>query len=258
MTGAGGPRPVTLWSLEWLRLVRTPQAVTLAAVFAAIGLVEPVFARYQNDLLAQLGHGRLGAIPAAVPADGLSDYVSQAMLIGLIMVVMLTAAAVSFDSRPGVATFLRTRTDSMWRLIAPRFTMAASAAAVAYWLGTIAAWVQTSELIGSLPAGAMLAGALCGAVYLVFATAVTALAAGIGRGTLAAGAIALGILLSLSALGIVGVISRYLPGALVGAPAALVSGTHDLSWYLPSMLIALAAAAAALALSCRQLSRREL
>ena len=252
------PRPVTLWRLEGLRLLRTPQAVMLAAVFVAIGLIEPVLTRYQNDLLSRLGHGQVRAAAAPAPADGLSSYFSQAMLIGLIMVVMVTAAVVSFDARPGVATFLRTRAAGMWQLIAPRVTTAASVAVVAYWLGTIAAWVQTRELIGSLPAGAVAGGALCGAVYLAFAVAVTALAAGIGRGTLAAGAIALGILLALSALGVIGVISRYLPGVLAGAPGALATRSHALSYYLPAMLITLAAAAAALVLAARQLSRREL
>ena len=35
--GRAVPRPVTLWRLEWLRLVRTPRAVSLLAVFVAIG-----------------------------------------------------------------------------------------------------------------------------------------------------------------------------------------------------------------------------
>lgn len=252
------PRPVTVWRLEWLRLVRTPRAVSLLAVFVAIGLIEPVFVRYQNDLLAHVGRGLRVSVPPPAPADGLTSFISQAMLIGLIIVVMLTASAVSFDSRPGMATFLRTRSDRMWPLLAPRVTASAVAAIAAYWLGTAAAWVQTSQLIGPLPAGRVLAGALCGAVYLAFAVAVTALAAGIGRGTLAAGAIGLGILLGLSALGVLRVLSRWLPSTLAGAAGDLASGVHPLSYYLPALLIAIGASAAALALATWRLGAREI
>jgi len=48
---------MSLWRLEWLRLVRTPRALALGAVFVAIGLIEPVVTRYQNVLLAHVGNG---------------------------------------------------------------------------------------------------------------------------------------------------------------------------------------------------------
>ncbi len=53
----------------------------------------------------------------------------------------------------------------------PRVTVSAGAAVAAYALGTLAAWYETALLLGSQPAGAMLAGLLCASVYLVFAGA---------------------------------------------------------------------------------------
>ena len=91
------------------------------------------------------------------------------------MVVVVAAGAFTFDSRHGLATFLRTRIASFWQLLAPRFTVNAAAAAIGYLLGTLAAWFETDVLIGAPPAGAMLGGMLCGAVYLAYAVAVTAL-----------------------------------------------------------------------------------
>ena len=83
------------------------------------------------------------------------------------MVVAISAGAMSFDTHRGFSTFLSTRATGMWVLVATRFTVNATAAALAYTLGLLAAWYETALLLGSLPVGAMLAGLLCESVYLV-------------------------------------------------------------------------------------------
>ena len=104
-----GPRPVmSLWRLEWLRLTRTPRALALGLVFVVIGLIEPVATKFENRLLGHVGGGVKVTLPPPAPADGLNSYVSEATLIGLILAVAFTAGAMSFDARPGLATFLRT------------------------------------------------------------------------------------------------------------------------------------------------------
>jgi ABC-2 type transport system permease protein len=249
---------MSLWRLEWLRLVRTPRALSLAIVFLAIGLIEPVATKYASTLLAHTGHGAVIRLPKPTPADALSSYVSEATVVGLIILVAVSASALGFDSSPGLAAFFRTRVSSMWRLIAPRFTAYAVAGSLAYLLGTLAAWYETRLLIGSLPVAGLFAGTLCGAVYLAFAVAVTALATSLSRNTLASAGMTLAILLALPLLADVHAISSWVPSALVGAPADLVAGTYQLSHYLPALAVAVVAAAAALALGSRLLRSREI
>ena len=81
-------------------------------------------------------------MPAPAPKDGIANYISQVGQTGLIVVVVITAGALAFDARRGLSTFLRTRTSTMWQLIAPRFTINAAAAVTAYTLGTVAAWYE--------------------------------------------------------------------------------------------------------------------
>jgi ABC-2 type transport system permease protein len=250
---------MNLWRLEWLRLTRTPRAVALVAAFVLLGLVEPVVTRYESTLLGGQAAGgvRIYLLPPK-PADGLRSYISNASLIGLIVAVTLAAGALSVDSRPGLAVFLRTKTTGIWQLIMPRFTVGAAAAAVAYILGTFAAWYETDLLIGSLPLGGMLAGILCGTAYLVFAVAVTALATSLTRSTLAAVGITLALLLVLPIIGTVHAADTWLPSTLVTAPVDLVSGAHHLAHFLPTLAVTVAASAAALALAVLRLRTREI
>jgi ABC-2 type transport system permease protein len=250
-------RRMNLWRLEWLRLVRTPRAISLAILFIAVGLIEPVVTKYQATILAHVGRGVRITAPAPTPADSLNAYVSEITLVGLVLVVVLAAGAFTFDARPGLAIFLRTRVSGCWQLLAPRFAVWAAAAAVAYLLGTLAAWYETVLLIGRLPAGQVLAGVACGAVYLTFAVAVTALAASMARSTIATAGIAFIFLLALPVLSSVRVLARWLPSSLVSAPVELVTGTHQLWYFWPSLLTAALAAGAALAAATRRLSARE-
>ena len=174
----------------------------------------------------------------------------------LIVVIVITAGALTFDARRGLSTFLRTRTTSMWRLIAPRFTVSAAAAVTAYTLGTLAAWYETALLLGSPSPGAMLAGLICGSVYLIFAVAVATAAASVARSTLGTVGVALAALLALPLLGMIGPLHAWLPSTLVTAPVALL-GSSTLSDYLPALAIAAISTPLLLAAATVQLDRRE-
>jgi ABC-2 type transport system permease protein len=249
---------MNLWRLEWMRLVRTPRALALGAVFIFFGLIEPVIAKYQSQIFRHVGNGVRISFPPATPAQGVSGYVGELGGTGLIVVVVVAASAFSFDAHQGLATFLRTRVASIWQLVTPRFAVNAVAAAIAYLLGTLAAWYETELLIGSLPVGEMLAGILCGAAYLAFAVAVTALAASMVRSTLATAGIALGVLLVLPVAGTFHAIDNWLPSTLVNAPVDLLNGAHHLPHYLPTLGVTVVVSAAALAIAVLRLRAREI
>ncbi len=253
-----GRGQMSLWRLEWLRLVRTPRAVALGVVFVFIGLIEPVAARYESTIVGHLGGGTRVAVPPPTPADGIRSYVTEVTFIGLILVVAFAAGAMSFDTRHGLATFLRTRVVSIWQLVTPRFTVNAAAAVLAYLLGTLGAWYETRVLIGPLPAGGMLGGMLCGAVYFTFAVAVAAFAASVVRSTIGAIGTALVILIMLPIASVIRPVARWLPSALVSAPVDLVNGTEHLSYFWPALAVSVAAGALALLLAARQLQGREI
>jgi ABC-2 type transport system permease protein len=260
MTTAVAARRMSLWRLEWLRLIRTPRALSLGAVYLVIGLIEPVATRYTSTLLARVGNGVVVHLPKPTPAQALSSYVSEATLIGLIVLVSVAAGAYGFDARPGLAAFFRTRVPGMWQLVAPRFTAYAVAGAAAYLIGTLAAWYETRLLIGPLPVGGLLAGLLCGAVYLAFAVAVTAFAGSLTKTTVASVGITLGILLALPLLALVHGLSNWVPSALIGAPADLAASppAHDLVHFVPALGVSAVAGALALAAAVLRLRHREI
>ncbi len=249
--------PMSPWRLEWLRLVRTPRALILLSVYLGVGLLAPVLARYLSELLKH-AQGRVVVIaPPPVPSDGIAQYIDQIGQTGLIVVVVVAAGALTFDSRRGVSVFLRTHSRSMWALLLPRYVLPAAAAVTACVLGTLAAWYETTMLIGPLPAGAVLGGLVCQIVYLLFAVAVVAAAAALARTGLAAVGIALGVLLlALPLAATLGAAGDWLPSVLMSAPVDLL-GTATLADHAPALLVTAGATPLVLVLAERRLRRRE-
>jgi ABC-2 type transport system permease protein len=250
------PKPMSTWRLEWLRMTRTPRAIALGGTYLFFGLLGPVTARYLEQIVNRVQSGMQVIVAHPTPKDGIANYISQISQTGLIVVIVITAGALTFDARRGLSTFLRTRTTSIWQLIAPRFTVNAAAAVAAYTLGTLAAWYETVLLLGSPPPGAMLAGLLCGSVYLIFAVSVATAAASVARSTLGTVGVALGALLVLPLLGMIGPLHAWLPSTLVTAPVALLTGS-TLGHYLPSLVITFVSIPLLLATAAFQLERRD-
>ena len=255
-TAVRSARSMSMWRLEWLRFARTSRWIVLFGVYLVFGLLGPVMAKYLPEIVGQVQSEMTIIVPPPQPKDGIVNYVNQVAQIGLIVVVTIAANALTFDARRGLSTFLRTRVNSMWALLQPRLVVTAAFAVLAYTLGTLAAWYETTLLLGPLPAAALAAGVLCESIYLIFSIAVVAAASAFARGTLGTVGIALTVIIVLSIVGGLGVLHDWLPTTLAGAPVALLT-TITLSSYLPAMVVAVGSSVALVALALIILRARE-
>lgn len=249
---------MSVWRLEWLRLFRTARWAGLLASYLVFGIAMPVLTRYQEALFRNLGGEVRIIAPAPTPPQAIAAYLSNAMQIGLLVSVLLSAGSLAFDAKPEWAAFLRTRSTSLWHLVLPKYATNALAVAVSYLAGLVAAWIGTLALIGPTPVNALVAGGTYGALYLGFAVAVVALAAGVARNAIGGGGIALAVLIALPILAQVLPSSEpWLPSTLVGAPTALADGDSPWSFLRPA-IATLVATPLLLWSAERLLARREI
>ncbi len=216
---------MSLVRLEILRLMRTSRWLILGAVYVAFGLVGPLAARYMKELLDVAGGDMEGVViefPDPVPADGIIQYVNNAVQVGVLVTVIVAAGALAFDSIAEMGVFLRTRVGNVWRILAPRLAVPFLAASGAFTLGALAAWYETAVLLGSLDAGAVTLGIALGILFLAFVVAVVAVVAQWARTMVATIMTSLVVLISLPIIGIADVVGRWLPTRLGGALADLV------------------------------------
>jgi ABC-2 type transport system permease protein len=248
---------MNLWRLEWLRLIRTRRWIALVGVYVFFGLLGPLSAKYVGEIVERFGGGVQVTFPPPVPADGMIQYVSNASQVGLLVAVVIAAGSLTFDARPEMGVFLRTRVRRVWDILSPRLTVSFLAIGAAFLLGALAAWYETVVLIGALPVGSTLAGMGFGLLYLALVVAIVAAAGSRAKNVLGAVLMTIVVLLAMPIVGIVESIGKWLPSHLVGALADLPAG-EPISDYLPATLVTVLMIGLTLWLAVRGAEAREL
>lgn len=248
---------MNLWRLEWLRLVRTKRLAALVGIYLFFGLLGPVTARYLGEILERFGGDVIVQFPPPVPADGIAQFTANANQIGMLLAVVVAAGALVLDAIPEMSIFLRTRVRTIHRLLGPRLVVSFAAVTAAFAIGLLGAWYETVVLLGSLPIGALLGGAVLTIVYLAFVVALVAAVASRLGSVLATVATTVVVLLVLPTIGLIEVVGRWLPSHLLGAMDALLRGTERWTEYVPATLVALMLSAALPWLAARWAAQRE-
>jgi ABC-2 type transport system permease protein len=248
---------VTLWRLEMARLVRTNRWMILFGVYGLFGVLGPVTARYLGDIVARFGGDVEITLPDPVPVDGLAQFVSNASQIGVLAVVVVAAGALTFDARPEVAAFYRTRVPGSWSLIRPRFVVVVVAACGAVAVGTAVAVAGTEALIGSLDVGGVVVGTALSLGYVAFIVALVAAAATVTRTAVTTVFAVLAVALMLPVVGLVGAVKPWLPSELVAAPLATATGATAVD-FVRSVAVTASITVGLLALAVRRFAAREL
>lgn len=248
---------MTVWRLEWLRLVRTRRLVALFAVYLFFGFTSPALARYMGELLDKLGTGVQIVTPAPTPIDGFVTFTSNANQIGLLVFALVVSSAVAFDSQREMAVFLRTRVGSYRELLVPKWSVAVLAGVAAYLAGVLACWYGSNILLGTVDALGVVEGAVCGALFLAFVGAVAAAVGARLHSAVTTAVTTLAIVLGLGVLGAFRAVGEWLPNFLLGALTTLAGG-GDLTSFAKSAAVTVAATVGLLALAVRLGSHREL
>lgn len=249
---------MTLWRLEWLRLVRTRRLIAILAIYVFFGITGPIAARFLGQIINQVGTGEIKVeLPPPRPADGIAQFESNATQLGLFVVVLVAASALAFDARREMAVFLRTRIRGVADILLPAYLLNTAAAIVGLLAGALTAWYETAVLLGGVPVWRMLLGIGCGALFLAFAVAVAAVSAALARGLLATVGLTVLLLLGLAVLANLGGLHWWLPSALASAMTDLVNG-GDPAKYLPAIVATAIATPAALLAASARAARREL
>ena len=247
---------------EIRRMTRTHSLAGLLAFFVFFGAASPLLTFFLPDLLASMegmegvDPGMADLLPEATPVAAIGSYVENGQTLGVLFVLLVAAAALALDGSPGRSTFYRVRVSGPAALVLPRFAVPAAAASASYTVGALVAWAVTLLLIGELPLGATLAGAVLTGLFLVFAVAVTALVASRAGGLLSTVGFSVAALVLLLLLGQLPVVGEWSPTTLVAAQAALPAGAPATD-FLPAAVSTLAGTAALLALAVRGFGTRE-
>lgn len=247
-----------LFGKEMRELVRTARLPVVLVVFALLGLVSPVLARYMREILEAVGGNQLqGLIPDPVVDDAVIQFTTNLGQFGVLIAVLITMGSVAAEKDRGTAAFLLTKPLDRGAFLGAKVAAIGLLLAMATALAGAACWAYTAILFEPLPVvGYVVSVALVWLSLAVFA-AITFTASVMAPSALVAGGVGLVALLLAGFISIVPDLAPYLPTGLWGIANELAIGTTPASMVGP-VVANVAIIVIACALSAWSFQRQEL
>lgn len=221
MTGFG-----LLLRKEIREQARTMRLLAVVAVFAILGLLSPVFARYVREIVEAVGGGQFeGMIPAPSVGDAVAQFTKNTGQFGVLIAILVTMGSVAAEKERGTAAFLLAKPIGRGAFVTAKVVAIGALLAVALGVSGVLCWIYTTILFEPLPVLGF-----AGAVALVWLSlaafaAVTFLASVVTRSAVAAGGIGFGVFVVTGILSALPAIGPLMPTSLWGAAGALALGT---------------------------------
>jgi ABC-2 type transport system permease protein len=245
---------MTLWRVELLRIWRTRTVWILFGIFIFFGVLGPLTTKFLPDIVERAGVAGEIDLPPPSPELAMSQYVGNALQIGILAIAFIAATALAFDSKPEIAVFYRTRA-TIAEILTPRYVVIAGTAVAAFVSGTVIAFALSTVIIATPDALATLKGSALIALYIVLAVALVGLMSSLISSVPGAALLAVGTLIVLGIATMVPYVGPWLPSYLVGGFDTLIAGGEFDYWQ--SILVTIIATAAAIWASTILMTRRE-
>ncbi len=204
---------------------RTKRAPVVLALFALMGMLAPLLARFTPDIVAASAGAHLAAaMPTPTAADAVDQFLKTTGQFGAFVAILMAMGSVAGDRERGTAALVLTKPVGRGAFLAAKLVALAATLGVAVVLAGVATAVYTAVLFTPLPVPGFAAAVALVWLGLLVPTAITFLGSVLGRSPAAAAGlgfawvVASGIAAALPAIGPV------TPGALGGHARALALG----------------------------------
>jgi len=209
-----------LWAatLKELRQAwRTKRVLVVWAVFLAFGMLSPLIAYFIPEVFSSVEGMEMFAdlIPTPTAFDAMTQYLKNLSQFGFILAVLLAMGAVVGEKERGVAAMILSKPMARWAFITSKFAAQFVIYLGGFLLAAIGAYYYTLFLFGSLEMGSflLLNGLLL--LWLLTFVGLSLLGSTLGRSTVAAGGIGLGLCVVQMLAGNIPRWGGLLPGGLM-------------------------------------------
>ncbi len=218
-----GLRPLVL--KEMLESWRTRRLAIAVALFAFVGILSPLTARYLPEILElALGDQMTIPIPTPTAADAVLQLQKNLGQFGALAAIILAMGAVASEKERGTAAFILTKPVSRASFLVAKLASLAVVLGLSTVVAIVLAWTYTAVLFEPPTVPGWIAMGLLAWLALMAWGSITFLASTVARSAAAAAGIGFVALIGVSLVAAIPPIGRWLPSGLDGPAMALASG----------------------------------
>lgn len=167
---------LTLFNKEWLEMSRNYKIIWIPAVFALLGITQPISTYYMPQLIEEFGElpeGAVISIPTPPAWEVVASTLSQFTQIGLLVLVLASMGIVAGERVRGTAAIILAKPVSRASFITAKWATVLLVTWLAYTIGFAGGAYYTMVLFDEVSGKNLLLGFAVYGIYLTFVMTLT-------------------------------------------------------------------------------------
>jgi ABC-2 type transport system permease protein len=203
---------------EFVQLWKTRRILVLGAVFLFFGMGSPLITKLTPEILRSVQGGEIYAslIPTPSAADAMSQYIKNITQFGFLLAILLMMGSVVGEKETRVASMILSKPMPRWAFLTSKFAAQCAMYLGGFILAGIGAYYYTWILFGPLEPGAYILMNTLLLLWVLTFVALGLLGSVLGKTTVSAGGIGVGLSVALMLAGSIPQYGALLPGGLLG------------------------------------------
>ncbi len=228
---------------EFKEQYRTHRLLIVGAIFALFGIGMPLLVKLTPALIKASGQKMLVEMPPPTAYQAFTQFASVMGQLGVVVAVMVAMGAVANELRQGTAVTALSKPISRAAFVTAKLVALSATFVMALSAAALICYFYTTGLIGPANAASFIQFNLLQGLFFLFCLAVTVLFSCLFKSSLAAGGLAVAVIISQMIMSNLPVIGDYLPAKLMGWGVGILSGPVPSYWWAVGATVALIAVA---------------
>jgi ABC-2 type transport system permease protein len=212
--------------------LKTYRFLVLVCVFLLFGISTPLTLKYLPELIKMAGEGMEINFPPPTALEALVSYAGDISQIGVFVIVLVAMGGIANELQRGTALMVLSKPVSRTAFVTAKLLAMSFTSLSALALSSLVCFGYTVWLIGGADVSNFIGLNLLLGLFVVFSIATTLLFSSMFRSSLAAGGLALGVLIGQAILSALPYIGKYMPGQLLGWGTQILTGGDTYWWAL--------------------------
>src|SRR5262249_37336189 len=216
--------------------LRTNRLLVVAAIFAVLGIISPLGAKYTPELLKTLGTSSGGVtviLPTPTVKDAIAQFIKNVAGTGILVAVLLPMGLVAREKERGTAAFVLTKPLSRLAFLTAKLVSLGLTLTAGVAIGALATYWYTALLFTPISGAGFFAASLLVLLSLLVYASFTFLGSTLMNAQLPAVGIGLTGWIVVSILGIFPGIEQFTPAGLLDPASQLALGLAPQHLWIP-------------------------
>ena len=217
---------------------RTYRFLVLMSVFLLFGLTTPLTLKYLPEIIKMAGEGVEMNFPPPTAIEALLSYAGDISQIGIFVIVLVVMGSIANELQRGTALIVLSKPISRTAFVTAKLLALSMTSLVSLAASSLVCFGYTVWLIGGADVSNFIGLNIMVGLFMVFSISITLLFSSIFRSSLAAGGVALAVIIGQAILTAVPKVGDFMPGQLLGWGNSILTG-GDTYWSAMAVTVVL-------------------